>query len=446
MAVMLKALMARTCPGRMNRERGAGIPTALMVTVTVFLLGATWTRISVHEAERSTYERSDEQAFDAAEAGINAAMAALTTDGSFGGGSGILPERSGEWQTSVAPVNTGDPDDLRRRITATGWGPDQTDSRTVERTLEAEVELESIDGFDFALFAGAGDIQGDNHMTVIGDVYARDGITLKNNSEVQGDVISPAHVTTQGNTLITGDVRAGGDVTLDNNTTTVQGSVFSGGNVTVNARVVGDVQAGGTVSVSQQGQVDGNIAEYATPPPIREESLPTFTWDPANYSPAPTTWGTASEFYNDWSTNATLGLPYSGHHKIDDTVGLTLDKKWKIDANTTVVSDGKIHLTREVVAGSTETMDLVIISTSEEGIEISNNVTMPNNIHVLLFAPNGPVSFKNLKHFAGAVYGESVDADQNFTLTWVLPDVPGLDWSLTSDVHYRVILRVLRET
>lgn len=425
-------------------EQGVGVPTAIFVALIVFGLGATWAQLGIHDVQLSSHERSREQSLNAAEAGVNEAMSVLTTDLGYTGGSGSLPGGGGEYDTTVETIDTGDPTEVRRKIVATGYAPDRTAPQSTRR-LETEVDLENIDGFDFGLFAGAGTINGANHMTVNGDIYSTDGIALENNSDVQGDVVTPSWVTTENHSLITGDIRAGGNVTLENSTTTVQGSVFSGADVYVNAHVLRNVQAAGTITLGTSGQVDGNQAPGSPPPPVRTEYLPTFTWDASNYSPTPSTWSTTGDFYADWVADADADVPYAGHHRINDTALLTLDKKWKMDADVTVVSDGKINLSREVTNAGTSTLDLVIISFSESGIELSGAVTIPDSIRVLLFAPNGPVVFTNLKHFNGAVYGESITVDQNFTLSWALPDAPGFSWTSASDVHHRVIVRVLRE-
>ncbi|MBI2169647.1 MAG: hypothetical protein HYU28_09160 [Actinobacteria bacterium] len=440
-----RARVGRAVPGLVADERGVGVPTAVFVSSIVFLLGATWAQIGVHDVQLSSYERCREQTLNAAEAGINAAMSELTIDSAYAGGTGTLAAKTGEYDIEVTPINTGDPDDLRRQIVATGYAPSRTSPNPCVRRLEAEVDLETTDGFDFALFAGAGTVTGDNHLTVNGDLYSTDGITLYNNSDVQGDVVSPKFVTTNNNSLIAGDVRAGENVTLNNSATTVQGSVFAGGACAVNAHVVGNVQAGGSISVGSSGRVDGSLAPNSPPPPVRVETLPTFTWNSSNYSPTPSTWSSTTAFYTDWSAKALTGIPFNGHHRITSSLPMSFDVKWKMDADVTIVSDGKISLNKEVTNAGSDTLNLVIISTSEEGIEMSGNVTIADSIHVLLFAPNGPVVFRNLKHFTGAVYGESVDVDQNFTLTWARPEAPGFSWTTSTDVHHRVIVRVLRE-
>lgn len=430
--------------GRLDarREDGVGVPTALFVALAVFTLGATWTQIGIHDVTLSTHERAREQALNAAEAGINSAMSALTVDANYTTGTGTLSAQTGEWAVEVKPVVTTDPTDRRRQIIATGYAPTRAQPSGV-RTLEAEVDLETSDGFEFGLFAGAGTISGANHMTVNGDIYATHGIALANNSDINGDIVSPAYVSTSNSSVVAGDIRAGGDLTIENSQTTVQGSVFSGGNASINGHVAGNAQAAGTISVG--GVVDGTASPYSPPPAVEVQNLPVFTWDPANYSPAPATWSSTSSFWTDWSNKALGGLAFNGHHRINDTAALNLDRKWKMDADVTIVSDGKITLSKEVLNAGSGTLDLVVITTSASGIELNNNVTIPDSIRLLLFAPNGPVTFKNLKHFAGAVYGQTITVDQNFTLTFSEPDAPGFNWATSTAVHYDVFVRVLRE-
>ncbi len=433
----------RPARSRATGEAGIGIPTALFVVLIVFALGATWARLGIHNTQASAHERGRELSVQAAEAGVNEAMSELSLDDAYSGGSGSLAGDTGDYEVTVEAMST-DPDDRRRLITATGYS-DLADSTPVVRRLEAEVDLESTDGFDYALFGGAGDLDGDNRLTVHGDLYGRDGVALANNSDVNGDVVSPLWITTSGNTLITGDVQAGGDVTLEDSQTTVQGSVFSAGDVHVDAHVKGDVQAAGTVTVGNNGQVDGQIAEQSPPPLISEEGLPQFTWDPASYSPTPETWSSTSAFRDSWSSDVDAGVAFEGHHRIEDTATLQLDRKWEMGDDVTIVSDGKVEMSREVSSASSDVVELVVVSFSEDGIRLSNNMTMPDGIRVLLFAPNGPVVFDNLKHFTGVVYGESIDVGQNFTLTWSEVEVPGFSWESSTPVRNRVIVRVVRE-
>ncbi len=431
---------------RVADERGVGVPAALAVAMITFFLGATWMQLSQHNLQISSHERGREQALHAAEAGINHAMSRLTIDGTYAGESGTLPDRAGEYDVTVEPVDPADPDDNRRLIKATAWSPSRDATRAVKREMEAQVDLESTDGFDFSVFAGNGGLTVGNRLESQGDVYSAAQIDAGNNSEVLGDVKALDWVTFGKGSVIEGSIYSDGDVVIGNNAV-VQGSIFAGGSVTLgdNATVEGDVQAGGSVSLGMGASIRGGVAENSPPPPVLAESLPEFTWDSANYSPSPETWSTTSSFRNDWSTDALLGVAYSGHHKINDTATLDLDLKWKMDADMTIVSDGPVHLEREITNATSGILDLVIVSTHADGIFVKNGVTIPDSIRVLFFAPNGLVQINNNKHLAGAFYGQQVTVKNDMDVTYNPPDAPGFSWVAATDVKYRVVVRVLRD-
>lgn len=436
---------SRRLRGRFGDERGVGVPAALAVAMITFFLGATWMQLSQHNLQTSSHERGREQALHAAEAGVNQAMSRLTIDAAYAGESGTLPDGAGEYEITVEPVDPSNPDDNRRLIKATAWSPSKDAARAVTREMEAEVDLESTDGFDFSVFAGNGGLTVGNRLESQGDVYSAAQIDAGNNSEVLGDVKAVGSVTFGRGSVIEGSIYSDGDVFIGNNAV-VQGSIYAGGNVTLenNAVVEGDVQSGGTVSIGDGAVVGGGVAENSPPPPVLVESLPEFTWDPANY-PSAISWTSTSAFRDDWSADVNAGLPYSGHHRINDTATLDLDLKWKMDGDMTIVADGPVHLEREITNATSGTVDLVIVSTHENGILVKNGVTIPDSIRVLFFAPNGLVEINNNKHLAGAFYGQQVTVRNDMDITYAAPDAPGFSWVAATDVKYRVLVRVLRD-
>lgn len=429
---------------RARAEDGVGVPTALLVAVTVFLLGATWTQLGLHSASISTHDKGREQALNAAEAGLNQAMSRLTLDKDYAGESGTLPGGVGEFETTVAPVDPTNPDDMRRLITADGYSPSKVAERPVERRMEAQVDVEEADGFDYAAFAGNGKIIVKNVLDVGGDLYAQGGVEAGNNTTALGDLKTPAYIDLGNQTIVEGSIYADGNVTIGWNST-VQGSIYARGDVSLgnNTVVEGDVQAGGTITLGSGASIQGGTAEGSPPPPVIQESMPTFTWNPDNYSPAPTTWLTTSAFRDQWLNN-TGG--FNGHHKIDDTARLELDKKWKMNGDVTIVSDGEVVISHSISnATAGETLDLVVISNHVDGISIKNGATIPDSIRVLFFAPNGTVHVDNNKHVAGTFYGETVSSINDLDLTGTAPDAPGFSWTAATTIHYRVVVRVLRE-
>ena len=435
-------------------ERGTGVVTAISITLVVFILGSVWTSIAVHQVGSSARERHREQALDAAEAGINYAMSQLAGDLHWAGTTSVseLGDDTGEFEVTVAPVDPSDPDDLDRYIVAKGYAPSKTVEGRAARQLEQQIELIPSDGFNFALFASPGGITGNNNSTVTGDVYSAADVNLSQFAKIFGDVTSAGSVTTGNNSTVGGKVHAGVNAGIENAQTTVQGDVWAGGisftnpNAVISGRVDGNVQAGGTVSVSG-GSVGGTITQNSPPPAPPVLSQPTFTWNPANYQSA-STWTSASNFVAYWDANKSA---FSGHHRIqggdDASNKTTLGDRWTMTGDVTLVANGPILLSRDIVNATSGDVVLTIVSFSarDPAIQFSNNVTMPSSIKILLFAPYGVIDFSQLKDFHGAVYGNQIRLSQQFTLTHFALSIPGFAWDASSAVHFDVEARTFRE-
>ena len=416
---------------RRRDERGMTIVLSVMVCFAVFALGAVWVGISMHQLNGSGREKLRETARNAAEAGLNAAMSRLTADPSWTGEAGqLLP--GAEFEVTVIPLSV-NPDDPGRYIVAKGYAPSKTSPHRAAKRLEQQIELLPNDAFRYALFSSPGGISGANHMTVNGDVYSTGDMSLSNNATVAGSVTSLGSVTTANNSTVGGDVHAGTNVTLNNPSTTVLGNVYAGGNVTMTGHVKGNVQAGGTIS---GGTVDGARAQFSPPSPPVPQTLPEFTWDPANYSSV-VTHATPAAFNTYWSAR-TGG--FSGTHRIacpaPCTTAVSFGSKWTITGDTTIVADGPISLSRDIANGAGGPVTLTIVSlftdtASTTAIAMSNNVTLPDTVQVVFYAGNGSVKFNNLKHFTGSVYASSITLAQQFTLTFKPVSPPGFDFGVS---------------
>jgi hypothetical protein len=268
---------------------------------------------------------------------------------------------------------------------------------------------------------------------------------MSNNSKITGSVVSPGSITTNSGSTIGGDVWAGGNVTLDNSGTTVTGNVYSGGNVTLTGSVKGNIQAAGTVGAG------GTVAGYRTSqsPPTSPPSLtlPTFTWNAGNY-PSALSWASPSDFKTYWTANKTS---FGGAHRVLCTAPcsqtLSLDSSWTMNGDVTIVSDSPVTISRDVSNGTSSPVTLTIVSFSSTSpaISMTNNITLPQNIRVVLYAPNASASFSNLKNFAGVVYAKGVSIGEQFSLTYVPVSVPGFAWDSTSSTHFSIQNQVYRE-
>ena len=440
MARLLRSLQRRSAS-----EDGMALVLSVTVSFVVFAIGAVWIGVGTHQVTITGRDKLRDQARNIAEAGLNAAMSRLSADASFTS-QGLTPIDGGEFEISVLPVSN-DPTDPRRYIVAKGYAPTKAHSKMVARRLEQQVELIPTDGFRYALFSSPGGITGANHMTVNGDVYATGDLALANNSTVSGSVTSLGSLSTSNNSTIAGDVHAVGGVTLDNPSTTVLGDVYSGGNVSMTGHVKGNVQAGGSIS---GGTVDGSRSQYSPPVPPAPQTLPTFTWDPANY-PSWLPYANPTAFQTYWNANKSA---FSGTHKVacpaPCSTGNDFNSKWTLTGDTTIVTDGRITLSRDIVNAAGHPITLTIVSNATDSgstpaVTMSNNVTLPDDIDVVFFVPNGTVHFTQLKHFTGTVYASAISLSQQFTLTFESVAPKGFDFGLTSSTHYAIQAGAFKE-
>jgi hypothetical protein len=114
--------------------------------------------------------------------------------------------------------------------------------------------------------------------------------------------------------------------------------------------------------------------------------------------------------------------------------------KWTMSGDVTIVTDGPVELSKDIENGSGGPITLTIISlfATDPAIDMTSNLTLPGDIRVLLYAPNASISFKNLKHFSGSVYGKSLTSDNQFDLNWVPISAPGFTWDLASSTHFQI--------
>ena len=474
-------------------ERGVAMVTALMVVLVVFATGALWMQQSVHNTQQSGLERAREQALAAAEAGLNRMMSQLSTNAndctnSFTGSPAapLTGTISGGGEYEVAFPQTGDTQyldcsngaEFRRYIIARGYAPSKA-SAVARRQVEQQIDLVGTDGFKYALFAASGGVTGANQITVRGDAYSTAPVTITNNSTITGNLTAQSSATLTGSTTVTGRVWAGGavDVNTTGTGSGVGGDVWTSvGGINVVSRIGGNAQAAG--SITGTGTVGGSRIPNSPTAPPPTLTLPTFTWSSLNYT-SPCIWSTSLPPACDPSSTATTpagafqsyfngrlsnfsgvhritscGSPYSSFSCTPSVGGITFGNNWTMTADTTVVSDGPITISRDISTGSAG--NLVIISkypgtlcttagTACNAVSLTNNWTIPSTVKVLIYAEYGCVDVDNLKTFTGTIYARCIDLDNNFDLTYYPSTPPGFDWSTASSVHFIIQARTFRE-
>ena len=449
MGRVLNALV--TWPGVLRRrsasgggpESGLAMVLSMSVAFVVFTLGAVWIGLGTHQLTATGREKLREQARNAAEAGLNVAMSRLAADATVTQ-IDLTAIAGGEFEVTIFECFTDE--DPCRYLDARGYAPSKANPNRQERRLQQQVELTYNDGFRYALFSSPGGITGANHMTVNGDVYASGDLAMANNSTVSGSVTSLGAVTTSNNSTIAGDIHAADDVTLDNPSTTVLGNVYAGGNVAMTGHVKGNVQAGGTIT---GGTVDGSRSQNSPPAPPAPQTLPTFDWTPY-VDGTESDWLSPAAFQTYWSGAKS---DFEGAHRIHCSVTcgtISFSSKWTLTDDTTIYSDGPIALSRDIANNAGKAITLTIVSDATDNgstpaISMSNNVTLPDDINVVFFAPNGTVKFTQLKHFTGTVYAKEIALSQQFTLTFRPVARPGFNFGMSTSSHYGVTAGTFKE-
>jgi hypothetical protein len=258
---------------------------------------------------------------------------------------------------------------------------------------------------------------------IVGDVYSNHDLNFDNAQTVTGNVVAQGSITTGANVTITGNVTVGGNAAFSSSSSTVNGNVVAGGTGTVGGHVYGNFQAGGAISgcTPAGAHVSGTCAPNSPPPPVPTQTLPTFTWNPANYSPAPTTWATPSAFLT-WARAQTSvsGVHYVNVTAAEPTLAMSVADAFKLGGDLTIVVPGSMTINKEpsLVAGVTKAQ-FSLISTSASGtITIQSSFKPASAISVLLYAANG-VDLGNASNFSGAVYARSINALANDTIRYV---------------------------
>ena len=203
---------------------------------------------------------------------------------------------------------------------------------------------------------------------------------------------------------------------------------MDGGSIGGNVKAWGNLTGGASVA----GTVTPFVCATApTPRPI-----PTYTFNEANYPP-----GTVQTFASPGAFNTYLaanGNSLSGTFYVEggsstNAIDLT---GVKIAGDTTIVAaaapiDGGNGV--GAVLGNTDDKILVLVSyyagaasscTTNGGnpgdcaISFKNNFQQSDNTAVLLYAPNGPVGFKNNAEFHGAIYANNIQVKNNMTVVY----------------------------
>jgi hypothetical protein len=194
-------------------------------------------------------------------------------------------------------------------------------------------------------------------------------------------------------------------------------------NVNVIGSISGAVSAwGAKTGGGSTGTFTGSVC-MAAPASL---TMPAYTYAPANYTPVPTEFASPTAF-NTWlashgsNLSGTYYIHGGGANEPVDINGVA------IGGDTTIIADSApIDAFGGAGVGAINTTDKVLVLVSyftpapgsactdnggnpaDCAVGIKNNFQPNDNTATLIYAPNGPVAFKNNADFIGAVYANDI--------------------------------------
>jgi hypothetical protein len=333
---------------------------------------------------------------------------------------------------------------------------------------EVQVTMGPEKSFKYALFSETTlDIK--NNTTVIGDIFSNAKLLIENNAIVCGNVDNASLGVELGDNAMVvkgisgsscesdANVTSGGSISMDNNGATIEGDATASGptqqdcpptpdtNYSITGgQVLGTATACGVITSTAPNSHPGT----KTSPPVTQ-ALPSFTFDPANYTdltcfPSSGTCGpsnttpTAVTSFNALSKTNMTGTYAVWQTQPTSSTRIDLEGM-SLGGDLTVVTNAPIDFGNTSDITGTSGSNLVLVSLyvpptgttcSESGGDCSiygkNAVIVdagdPNDpddgIAMLLYTP-GKMAFKNQANAAdGALYAGSMDIKNGFSITY----------------------------
>lgn len=450
-------------------EQGVAMITAILVLFIVSLLAVEMMYTSLHNVTSTARNRSWGQAVHVAESGVHEAIAQLQSTGGVapvGTVTGTTSDGSYEYHVTKLPRN-------RYRIDAIGHVGNAVSLKASRRL---RVMMAPPSSFKYALFS-LSDVTTKNNNLVCGDIWANSYITVYAGDSVLAADNSECPDGAAGGGSLTA---ATGSISLQNNSR-VDGSLWSGGNNSANQAITlgngasvgewakassstpgcADDPSHGAYEVQNGGSITGTVTTWGTITgsgpsgthyPLTctsagaTKTIPPFSFNVANYPAGTVHQYTFPADYTTFNTYiSTHKNNLSGVFYIEGGSGSTPVDLGGVSVGgdlTVVATNAPIDASAgmDAVAGNT-TDKLVVLASfyaapattcttnggnpSDCAIGFKNNfqpidgsVTGGDNTAVVLYAPNGPVAFKNNADFLGAVYANNIQVKNNMNVIY----------------------------
>ncbi len=450
-------------------EHGVAMITTILVFFVVSILVTGMMYTSFHSSNATARNRSWGQSVHVAESGIHAAIAHLQNTGGAapsGTVTGTTAEGTYQYRVTRMPRN-------RYQIDAMGTVGSVASLRG-ERRLR--VTMAPPRSFSYALFS-LSDVTTKNNNVVCGDIWANTYVTVYQNDAVRspdsddcpdgsggsGSVTAATgYVSLQHNSSVDGDVWAGGNNSAGEAITLAGGASIGGfAKASSSAPGCADDPTHLQYEVVNDGSIDGMVTTWGTVTgsglsggqlpftctlASATKTIPQFSFNVSNY-PA----GTVHEYTFPADYTAFNSYVNAHQNNLSGVFYITGgDSSTPVDLGgvsvggdlTVVATSAPIDASGGIGSVVGDTTDKLVVlasfyaapatSCSTNGgnpgdcaIGIKNNfqpvddnVSDGANTAVLLYAPNGPVAFKNNAQFLGAVYASNIQVKNNMDIVY----------------------------
>ncbi len=451
---------------RHEDESGMALVTAIMVGFIATMFTVTMMYVAFHDQNSSARNRSWGQALHVAESGIHQAVAYLQNSAGVVPASlvtGTTEEGSYEYRITALPRNRYQIDS----VGTVGPGGPTTSSRRLRVMMAPPVS------FKYALFS-LSDVTTKNNNNVCGDIYANTYVEVYNGDAVRA-VTSPT--CPSGGANGSGHITAAtGYVSMDSNST-VEGDVWSGGysgnygismgsgstiggdakassstpgcaddpgntyyRIGTSGSIAGSATAWGTISSTVAGTKSQNTCTAAS----ETKPIPTYVFNAANYPAAtlrtytfPADYAAFNSYItaNQSNLSGTFYISGGGAAYPIDLGGVTITGDLTVIATDSPIdgsngmgasgSNDKIVVLASWYAAPASSCSTNGGNPADCAIGIKNDFDMDpgdlsddDNVAVLLYAPNGPIAFKNSAEFHGAVYANNIQIKNNMNVAY----------------------------
>lgn len=479
-----------------REERGVALITAMLVSVVVFSFGLVAVELSQHNSVQSAFDRKRVQAIHAAEAGLDAYLAALpqtppSTLQCAVGPRSVPMSPGAEYRVLVrfyptypgivgqemaCPINPNNPP-AGAVIFSTGSATSATAENSVSRTMQTEVKLNQVlGGLDKAIFSDTG-LNITQNLTVNGNtgndgtLYTNGSFTCANSTLDYGTVEAPrGGAELRNNCTIQEDLHVRDNIRMIEQSRVGHDAISANGSITLenSARIDNNARAGTTCTGCNPGRVLGTVTTNSPSSGPLHQAFPTVeyvpsAWASAGYAGTGTTYSSCTDARNAVST-ATVKtvIRVTGNCSLEfsqlSTVSLRGDMALIVDGptagsgacpappNPSTCAISLRNQTRfQSADGQTKTLYLIVPKSSAtpcnanggDNILVENNTANFINVRLFIYSPC-VVNMANRSDMAGQIYGGTVNISQQFTFAYRPISVPGAGrvTGFASDIAY----------